>query len=769
LDDPLSAVDAPTARFLLHKCIMGLLKGRTVILVSHATNLVIPFADLVVVMKNGEIAASGPPIEITNSVEDETVFGISLEKDIFDDEKEGFSTDDGQIAATIAGGGTGLIKKEEQTTGSVSPKLYRKYFAATGGFGFLLLFFGGFILASASNFGKNWWLHVWTDANNANIGLHTFGIPNFSPEYTFSEMQNPIQPLIQRPFPTNSIFESEPTQNGQLFYIGVYALFGLLFILATTVRTIVRLVGSLWASRKLHDELLKSILYSPLRFFEVTPVGRILNRFSSDIEKIDVQVLQAVAIFSNQVIQGVTIIVIIGSMAPTFLLMVPFITFFFLKVAKLYLYSSRELKRIESTSRSPIYSQFSETLAGVCTIRAYGAEERFQNLNLFKVDQNTKPYFLMWATNRWLSIRTDFLSNIVVMGAGCAIIFGELGPGWAALVLTYAMQFTNALVWTIRFHAEMEMAMNSVERVQEYCEIDQEPPAIIESNRPSSEWPQHGAIQVRDLSIRYAEDLPDVLQGVSFEVLANEKVAVVGRTGAGKSTLSLAFFRIISLSGGSITIDGENISNLGLHDLRSKLTIIPQDPVLFTGDLRSNLDPFDQHDEPKIWEALKGVHFLESLQQKKANDPQSLTEGEAASVIDPNTITLDYKVQENGGNFSQGQRQLLCLARSLLQGNKIIFLDEATASVDNDTDAKIQATIRTEFADRTIICIAHKLRTIIDYDKVLVLDKGKVIEFGTPLNLIEQNGTFRSMCEDTGEFQELVELAKNGSANGFNK
>jgi ABC-type multidrug transport system fused ATPase/permease subunit len=268
------------------------------------------------------------------------------------------------------------------------------------------------------------------------------------------------------------------------------------------------------------------------------------------------------------------------------------------------------------------------------------------------------------------------------------------------------------------------------------------------------------------LSIRYAPDLPDVLQNVSFNVLPSEKVAVVGRTGAGKSTLSLAFFRIISLSGGSITIDGENISEIGLYDLRSKLTIIPQDPVLFTGDLRSNLDPFNQHDDEKIWESLKRVHFMESLQQAKVDKPedaQSPNEDDAKSTLDPNAITLDFKVQENGGNFSQGQRQLLCLARSLLQGNKIIFLDEATASVDNDTDAKIQTTIRTEFADRTIVCIAHRLRTVIDYDKILVLDKGKVLEFGTPLELINLNGTFRSMCEDTGEFDDLVELAKNAS------
>lgn len=258
-----------------------------------------------------------------------------------------------------------------------------------------------------------------------------------------------------------------------------------------------------------------------------------------------------------------------------------------------------------------------------------------------------------------------------------------------------------------------------------------------------------------------------MLKGVSFNIQAHEKIAVVGRTGAGKSTLSLAFFRIISLSGGSIVIDGQDISEIGLFDLRSRLTIIPQDPVLFNGTLRTNLDPLDQHDDQKLWEALKRVNFLESLQQAKTFVVEDEV-SEEGTIMDSNNITLDYGVAENGANFSQGQRQLLCLARSLLQGNKIIFLDEATASVDNETDARIQTAIRHEFASSTIVCIAHRLRTIIDYDKVLVLEKGQVAEFGSPLDLIEQSsvGLFRSMCEETGEFEELLALARTAQENG---
>jgi ABC-type multidrug transport system fused ATPase/permease subunit len=308
-----------------------------------------------------------------------------------------------------------------------------------------------------------------------------------------------------------------------------------------------------------------------------------------------------------------------------------------------------------------------------------------------------------------------------------------------------------------------------VERVQEYIDIEQEPPAIIESHRPAPGWPHEGAVQIRNIYLRYAPDLPDVLKNVTFNILAHEKVAVVGRTGAGKSTLSLAFFRIIPLSGGSIVIDGEDISQLGLFDLRSRLTIIPQDPVLFNGTLRSNLDPLEQHDDEKLWEALRRVNFLESLQQAVVNPEAQGSSSNDTLNGESNSVTLDSSVAENGSNFSQGQRQLLCLARSLLQGNQIIFLDEATASVDNETDARIQTTIRQEFTSSTIICIAHRLRTIIDYDKVLVLDKGQVSEFGTPLDLIENSsvGMFRSMCEETGEFEELLEIARNAQIHGF--
>jgi ABC-type multidrug transport system fused ATPase/permease subunit len=282
--------------------------------------------------------------------------------------------------------------------------------------------------------------------------------------------------------------------------------------------------------------------------------------------------------------------------------------------------------------------------------------------------------------------------------------------------------------------------------------IKQEPTPHDEYELPP-QWPEHGRISVKNLKIRYANDLPLVLKGISFEVNAAEKIAVVGRTGAGKSTLSLALFRIVPFAEGSIFIDGVDISRIPLQQLRSKLTIIPQDPVLFNGSLRSNLDPQRMYTDRELWETLERTHFFESFKNSKDDD---------LTISRIGSFSLDMPVADNGSNFSLGQRQLLCLARSLLQGNKIIFLDEATASVDAGTDAHIQATIRSEFSNNTIITIAHRVRTIIDYDRVLVLSKGEVVEFGSPLELLKnENGIFHHMCQESGEYQELYELACN--------
>lgn len=766
LDDPLSAVDAPTAKFLVDNAIRGLLKDRTCILVSHAVHLVLPHADYAAVIKNGVIVAQGTSQDLVKDPLAEGIYGIDLTLNSQEDEdlKAMYNS---QPYVLPDKAGTTLIDDEERAVGSVRFEVYQSYLIAAGGILFISLFFFSLIVCSTVQFGNDWWLKTWTDSTAVIPQVYNITVPNkiqssyvsgdvlkeitMTPQsLSFFQVPDPQFVPLMSNLSVPAFAQETSHQPGTMFYISVYGLFGISLITVLNLQTLVQLYGSLVASRSLHNNLLVNILGAPLRFFEVTPIGRILNRFSKDVENVDNYVMEYFIVFIQKVIQVLTILIVISSVIPPFLFVVFPVFFIYMWVARLYLKTSRELKRLDAVSRSPIYAQFSETLAGATTIRAYGAESRFLQMNEEKVDANHRAFFYLWTANRWLCLRTDMISAFVVFFAGIGVISGQLGPGWAGLLMTYALDFTQALLWTVRLHAEMEMSLNSVERVNEYTTIEQEPPAHIQETAPIGKWPSEGRITVSNLRIRYAMDQPDVLMGISFEAKACEKIAVVGRTGAGKSTLSLAFFRIIPLSGGSITIDGIDISTLGLSDLRSRLTIIPQDPVLFSGTLRSNLDPLEEHDDATLWEALKKVRILDLMQQ---NEDGSCS------------LNLDSQICENGSNFSQGQRQLLCLARALLRQSRVIFLDEATASVDNETDARIQETIREQFVNGTVLCIAHRLRTVIDYDKVLVLDKGNVVEFGRPIDLIESSsvGTFRKMVEETGEFDELVDLARNSA------
>lgn len=332
------------------------------------------------------------------------------------------------------------------------------------------------------------------------------------------------------------------------------------------------------------------------------------------------------------------------------------------------------------------------------------------------------------------------LSGTIVFGAGLSILFSNLSAGWAGVAFNFAGQITDLVSGLIRVHSSLEMAMNSVERVEEYSKLEQEPPAIIPGHRPPENWPTQGRVQVVDLTLKYAPELPDVLKRISFNIEANEKIGIVGRTGAGKSTLSMAFFRILPFVEGKIIIDDVDISTIGLHDLRSRLTIIPQDPILFEGTLRSNLDPLHEKDDALIWDAVKQTGLIESLQR---------LDGSSGGMV------LDSHVAENGSNFSQGQRQLLCLARALLRSSRFIFMDEATASVDHESDIKIQDTIRNRFKEGCVLTVAHRIKTVIDYDRIMVLDDGNIVELDTPRNLFEKQGNFYKMCQESGDFEEL--------------
>jgi ABC-type multidrug transport system fused ATPase/permease subunit len=379
------------------------------------------------------------------------------------------------------------------------------------------------------------------------------------------------------------------------------------------------------------------------------------------------------------------------------------------------------------------------------------------------IDINARPYYYSWLANRWVSVRFAATGAIINFLTGIVILLSvdRMNASLAGFCLSFVLLFTDQMFWGIRRYTSLEMSFNAVERVVEFMEMDQEAPDVTEL-RPPPDWPVKGGIEVNDLEIKYAADLDPVLRGISFSVSPREKIGVVGRTGSGKSTLALSFFRFVEASRGSIVIDGIDIKDLGTEDLRSNLTIIPQDPTLFSGTLRSNMDPFDNFEDEDIFTALRRVHLLSNEDEASPAHTLATTSDSTLEEVNANVFKdLDTPVTEGGKNFSQGQRQLLCLARALLKRSRIVLMDEATASVDFETDKAIQKTISTEFADCTILCIAHRLHTVIEYDRILVLDQGKILEFDNPLSLLNNTeSSFYKMCKNSGEFDSLVTLAK---------
>ncbi|GAB1197901.1 hypothetical protein APSETT444_007206 [Aspergillus pseudonomiae] len=427
---------------------------------------------------------------------------------------------------------------------------------------------------------------------------------------------------------------------------------------------------------------------------------------------------------------------VIASSTPAFLILVVPLSYIYLSYQKYYLRTSRELKRLDSVTRSPIYAHFQESLGGISTIRAYKQENRFTLENEWRMDENLRAYFPSISANRWLAVRLEFIGSIIILAsAGLSVIAVATGsgisPGKVGLAMSYALQITQSLNWIVRQTVEVETNIVSVERVLEYASLPSEAPEVIFKHRPAIGWPAQGAVSFKNYSTRYRPGLDLVLKDINLDIKPHEKIGVVGRTGAGKSSLTLALFRIIEPDGGSISIDGLNVSTIGLFDLRGRLAIIPQDPAMFEGTVRDNLDPRHVHDDTELWSVLEHARL---------KDHVASMDGQ-----------LDARIQEGGSNLSQGQRQLVSLARALLTPSNILVLDEATAAVDVETDALLQRTLRSSiFQDRTIITIAHRINTIIDSDRIVVLDKGRVAEFDTPANLIKSGGKFYELVKEAG-------------------
>nr|XP_039264358.1 multidrug resistance-associated protein 1-like [Styela clava] len=589
-----------------------------------------------------------------------------------------------------------LTEEESSEIGHVKLRVYYEYIKAIG-IGYFSLVILASILYQGSVIGASIWLTYWTNENDKVL----LGLSN----------------------------ETAVTTG---VGIGVYGSFGFIQAIFILGNGIFQANGTIAAALMLHYFLLKNIFRVPVGFFDTTPLGRIVNRFSKDIYIIDEILPQTVRMWLQCAFSVIFTLIVIIASTPIFAAVIVPIGILYFFAQRFYVSTSRQLKRLESVTRSPIYSHFGETVSGVSLIRAYQQSERFIQQSKDKVDKNQECYYPNIVSNRWLAVRLEFVGNAIVFFAALSAVLSRetLSGSVAGLSISYALTITQTLNWWVRQMSEMETNVVAVERVQEYAKVKNEAEWEVKENKPNREWPSEGQIEFENYATRYREDLDLVLKNISCSIKPKQRVGIVGRTGAGKSSLTLALFRLIEGSGGKIKIDGVDISKIGLHDLRKKLTIIPQDPVLFSGTMRLNLDPFNSYTDEQVWNGLEHAHLKEYV----------------SGLPDK----LEHMCAEGGENLSVGQRQLVCLARALLRKSKILVLDEATAAVDMQTDDLIQQTIRNEFDDCTVITIAHRLNTIMDYDMIMVLDTGKIVELDSPTTLLEKQGVFYGMAKDAG-------------------
>ncbi|KAJ2491335.1 hypothetical protein IWW37_002417 [Coemansia sp. RSA 2050] len=793
IDDCLSAVDAHTAKHILMECLLSktpLMLGRTRVLVTHHVSMCLPFAQYIVMLSEGQVSLKGNPAEL----QDQGVFTKAMaELESGEDKEEAADLKgkgkDAEQAALTAGvfdkedpsnsvadttpedeynllrlkkiaeqrgldpdgdlsalQGT-LVEDEERESGYVKSEVWLTYLGACGGKQFWTALLALTTICQLALVLQDYWIRVWVAEANSSVSGDSYS------------------KLAVR-------LSVEKKHHSAVYWIGIYLLLGIAAVFWRTVQTRYFLSGSIRAARNLHSRLLRRVVRATPRFFDSTPLGRIVNRFSRDMRTAG-YAMDPIISFTNDVLAVVNVVIVVSLVTPAFIFVAVAVSLLYAAIAYYYLNTSRELKRLESTSMSPLLSLFGELILGVSTIRAFDAKRYYVKEALNRINAHNQPAYLVWATNSWLSIRMD--SAGVLVSFTCALFIltnlDWLDAGLAGFALTYSMTFSDHMLSAIRNYSANELNMNAIERISQYLNIEGEAALVATpENKPPSDWPKTGNVQIENLAVEYVPGVP-VLHGISLTAKHGEKIGVVGRTGAGKSTMSLAFLRFIEAAQGRILLDNVDIAKIGLEELRRNVTIIPQDPVLFNGTIRFNLDPFSEYPDELVWDALRRAHLVRERGSQTTSTATSVYDGsDNASKAGMERMSgiftgLDAEIKENGQNLSLGQRQLVALARALVRRSRLIIMDEATASVDFDTDDRIQRTIRgAEFANSTLFCIAHRLRTIIDYDRVLVLDKGKVAEFDTPWNLLQQEGgIFRSMCEKSGEYEHLVATARRKS------
>ncbi|KAK7154854.1 hypothetical protein R3I93_009716 [Phoxinus phoxinus] len=742
LDDPLSAVDAEVGRHLFEHCICGILKEKPRILVTHQLQF-LKAADQILVLKEGHMVASGTYSELQQS-------GVDFTSLLKKDEEEEAGTEKGEaprsprirtLSQNSSRSQTSSVLsvkdesdqlpmehvqnmvEETRSEGTIGLRMYWKYFRAGANAVMLIFLVLLNLLAQVFYILQDWWLSYWAteqgklDSTNVTNGTLTNGT-------------NTPQPLNLD------------------FYLGIYAGLTGATIIFGFVRFLIMFNCLVRSAETLHSRMFNSILKTPVRFFDINPIGRILNRFSKDIGYLDSLLPWTFVDFIQVFLQIIGVVAVASSIIPWILIPVLPLLIFFLFLRRYFLRTSRDVKRIESITRSPVFSHLSSSLQGLWTIRAFKAEERFQQSFDAHQDLHTEAWFLFLATSRWFAVRLDGMCSlfVTITAFGCLLLKDSMRPGDVGLALSYAVTLMGMFQWGVRQSAEVENMMTSVERVLEYTDLESEAPWETQK-RPPPEWPHRGLITFDKVNFSYSSDGPVILKNISAMFRPREKVGIVGRTGAGKSSLISALFRLMEPDG-KIIVDGVLISEIGLHDLRQKMSIIPQDPVLFTGTMRKNLDPFGQHSDQDLWNSLEEVQLKAAVEELPSK--------------------LETELAESGSNFSVGQRQLVCLARAILRKNRILIIDEATANVDPRTDELIQKTIREKFKECTVLTIAHRLNTIIDSDRILVLDAGRIHEYDAPHVLLQnQNGILYKMVQQTGkaEASSLLQTAKQAYMN----
>ena len=707
MDDPLSAVDAHVGRHIMDEAICGLLKNKCRILATHQLH-VLSRCDRIIWMNEGHVESVDTFDNLMRHNEGfQKLMASTAQEEQMDDSKpvDGDEIEEEKKAAKKTKGKP-LMQIEDQAVKSVSWDVWIAYIKASGSVFNAPLVWIALIGANGANIATSLWLSYWT-SNRFHLSTGA--------------------------------------------YIGIYATLGLCqATLMYTFSTILSTAGTN-ASKTMLQRALRRVLRAPMSFFDTTPLGRITNRFSKDIDSMDNNLTDAMRMYFITLTMIIAVFALIISFFHYFAIALGPLFLLFLFAASYYRASAREMKRHESVLRSVVFARFSEAISGTASIRAYGLQDFFTGRLRDAVDQMDSAYFLTFSNQRWLSLRLDCIGNSLVFTTGILVVTSRfnVNPSIAGLVLSYILAIVQIIQFTVRQLAEVENNMTSTERVHYYgTQLDEEAPLHLQEMSPS--WPESGRIHFENVQMRYRANLPLVLRGLEMEVRGGERIGIVGRTGAGKSSIMSALFRLTELSGGSIKIDGIDIAKVGLHDLRSRLAIIPQDPTLFRGTIRSNLDPFAEHSDLELWSALRKADLIGADQENRATE-----------ISKSNTrIHLDTSVEEEGLNFSLGQRQLLALARALVRDSRIIVCDEATSSVDFETDQKIQRTMAMGFRGKTLLCIAHRLKTIINYDRICVMDQGRIAELDSPLNLFDKKtGIFRGMCERSGIRREEIVAA----------